>query len=199
VKIGMIGAGNVAQAVARYALQTGHEVVLSNRQGGEALSRAVAALGHGATAASIAEAASAGVVLLAVPWSNIPAALASLPAWDGRILVDATNPFAQSTSGLVLADLSGRGASEIVADLAPGAHLVKAFNSITMANFAAGPRRGDAWRVVLVSGDDTMAKGTVKDLITSFGFAVIDLGGLKEGGRMQQGGGPLAGPDLLVG
>jgi predicted dinucleotide-binding enzyme len=44
-----------------------------------------------------------------------------------------------------------------------------------------------------------VAKGTVKDLIASFGFAVIDLGGLKEGGRMQQGGGPLAGPDLLVG
>ena len=199
MKIGMIGAGNVALAVARYALQTGHEVILSSRRGGEELSQAVVALGHGAASASVAEAASANMVLLAVPWSNIPAALAGVPAWDSRILIDATNPYARSTPELALADLGGRGASEIVADLAPGARLVKAFNSIRMVNFAAGPRRDDARRVVFVSGDDAVAKGTVKDLIASFGFAVIDLGSLKEGGRMQQAGGPLAGPDLLVG
>lgn len=199
MKIGMIGAGEVALAVARYALQAGHEVILSNRRGGEALSRAVAALGNGAAAGSVMEAAGADMVLLAVPWPNIPAALSGLPAWDGRILVDATNPYARYMPELVLADLGGRGASEIVADLAPGARLVKAFNSLTMANFEAGPRRGEARRVVLVSGDDAEAKGKVKNLIASFGFAVIDLGGLKEGGRMQQAGGPLAGLDLLVG
>lgn len=200
MRIGMIGAGAVALAVARYALQAGHEVILSNRRGGEELSQAVAALGNGATAGSVVEAASADMVLLAVPWPNIPAALSGLPAWDGRILVDATNPFAQRTPDLVLADLGGRGASEIVADLAPGARLVKAFNSLDMTNFAVGPCRGDVRRVVFVSGDDAEAKGTVKDLIASFGFAVIDLGGLKEGGRMQQAGGPLAmRTDLLVG
>jgi 8-hydroxy-5-deazaflavin:NADPH oxidoreductase len=97
-----------------------------------------------------------------------------------------------------LADLGNQGASEIVSHLAPGARLVKAFNSIVMTNFEAGPTRGDARRVLFVSGDDDTAKSTIKALISSFGFAVIDLGGLKAGGRLQQAGGPIAGRDLLV-
>ena len=199
MKIGMIGAGAVSLAVARYALAVGHEVVISNRSGPDKLSQAIAKLGKGATAATVAAAARAEVVLLAVPWRSVPEALSGLPDWSGRILVDATNPFKETTPKLVLDDLGDRGASEIVADLAPGARVVKAFNSITMTNFEAGPKRADARRAVLVSGDDEDAKTKIKQLITSFGFAVIDLGGLKTGGRLQQAGGPLAtGSDLLV-
>jgi predicted dinucleotide-binding enzyme len=76
--------------------------------------------------------------------------------------------------------------------------VVKAFNSITMANFEKGPRQGDARRVLFVSGDDVASKQTVQRLITELGYAPIDLGGLDDGGRMQQPGGPLAGPDLLI-
>ena len=108
-----------------------------------------------------------------MPWRSVPEALSGLPDWSGRILVDATNPFKETTPKLVLDDLGDRGASEIVADLAPGARVVKAFNSITMTNFEAGPKRGDARRAVLVSGDDEDAKTKIKQLITSFGFAVI--------------------------
>jgi predicted dinucleotide-binding enzyme len=186
MKIGMIGAGAVSLAVARYALAVGHEVVISNRSGPDKLSQAIAKLGKGATAATVAAAARAEVVLLAVPWRSVPEALSGLPDWSGRILVDATNPFKETTPKLVLDDLGNRGASEIVADLAPGARVVKAFNSITMTNFEAGPKRGDARRAVLVSGDDEDAKTKIKQLITSFGFAVIDLGGLKTGGRLQR-------------
>ena len=52
--------------------------------------------------------------------------------------------------------------------------------------------------MLFVSGDDAAAKQTVQHIITELGFAAIDLGGLDEGGRMQQPGGPLAGLDLLV-
>ena len=52
--------------------------------------------------------------------------------------------------------------------------------------------------VLFVSGDDDSAKNTIKALIESFGFAVIDLGSLQIGGRLQQAGGPIAGRDLLV-
>ena len=52
--------------------------------------------------------------------------------------------------------------------------------------------------MLFVSGDDVAAKRSVQDLITELGYAVIDLSGLDEGGRMQQPGGPLAGRDLLV-
>jgi 8-hydroxy-5-deazaflavin:NADPH oxidoreductase len=85
-----------------------------------------------------------------------------------------------------------------VAGFALGARIVKAFNSIPMAHFNAGPIKGQGKRVIFVSGDDEEAKRAVKDLIESFGFAAVDLGGLVTGGRIQQAGGPLAGLDLLV-
>ena len=151
----------------------------------------------GAAAATVTEAAAADLVLLAVPWPAVPDVLDSLPDWQGRILVDATNPFVTSNP-LQLADLQGRSASVVVAEHAPGARVVKAFNTITMANFEKGPRQGEARRVLFVSGDDVESKQTVQDLITELGYAAIDLGSLDEGGRMQQPGGPLAGQDLLA-
>jgi hypothetical protein len=195
MRIGTIGAGEVALAVAREALARGHEIVLSSRSG---LADKAAELGKGASAATVEEAASLDYVLLAVPWKNVEAALRGLPAWNGRVLIDATNPFAETSPKLVLADLGSIGASEIVAGFAPGARIVKAFNSIRMAHFNEGPVNGQGKRVIFVSGDDETSKRVVKDLIESFGFAAIDLGGLVTGGRIQQAGGPLAGLDLIV-
>ena len=198
MKFGTIGAGAVALAFGREALARGHEVVLSSRRGPDALVDKVAELGRGASAASVEEAASLDYVLLAVPWRNVESALKSLPAWKGRVLIDATNPFVETSPKLVLADLGGKSASELVAALAPGARIVKAFNSIVTARFNEGPIKGDGRRVIFVSGDDAEAKAAIKALIESFGFAVIDLGGLVSGGRMQQAGGPLAGLDLFM-
>jgi predicted dinucleotide-binding enzyme len=132
-----------------------------------------------------------------VRWPAIPDVLDPLPDWQGRILVDATNPLL-SFDPLQIVDLQGRSASAVVAEHAPGARVVKAFNSVTMANFERGPRQGDGRRVLFVPGDDIASKQTVQHLITELGYAPIDLGGLDVGGRMQQPGGPLAGPDLLV-
>jgi 3-hydroxyisobutyrate dehydrogenase-like beta-hydroxyacid dehydrogenase len=84
VKFGTIGAGTVAFAFAREAVATGHEVVLSSRRGPESLASKVAELGHGASAATVEEAASLDYVLLAVPWPNVEDALRRLPAWNGR-------------------------------------------------------------------------------------------------------------------
>jgi predicted dinucleotide-binding enzyme len=198
MKFGTIGAGEVALAFAREGIAQGHEVVLSSRRGPQALAAELAELGKGASAASVAEAASLDYVLLAVPWNNVEEALSGLPAWNGRVLIDATNPFAQYSPKLVLADLKGIGASEIVAGFAKGARIVKAFNSIVTARFNEGPIKGHGRRVIFVSGDHDEPKAFVKDLITKFGFVAIDLGGLVTGGRMQQAGGPLAGLDLFV-
>jgi 8-hydroxy-5-deazaflavin:NADPH oxidoreductase len=198
MRFGTIGAGAVALAFAREALARSHEVVLSSRGGPGSLGDKVTGLGSGASAATIEVAAGLDYVLLAVPWRNIAEALKGLPNWDGRVLIDATNPFIETSPKLVLDDLGDVGASEIVARLAPGARIVKAFNSIVTARFNEGPVKDGARRVIFVSGDDEGAKTFVKGLIESFGFAAIDLGSLIIGGRMQQAGGPLAGLDLLV-
>ena len=197
MKFGTIGAGTVALAFAREALAAGHEVVLSSRRGPESLASKVAELGHGASAATVEAAASLDYVLLAVPWPNIEDALQGLPAWNGRVLIDATNPFVEYSPKLVLADLGGKGASEVVAGLAPGARVVKAFNSIVTARFDEGPIRNGGRRVIFVSGDHPEPTEFVKSIIESFGFVPVYLGDLATGGRLQQAGGPLAGRDLV--
>jgi predicted dinucleotide-binding enzyme len=130
MKFGTIGAGAVALAFARNALSAGDEVVLSNRHGPESLVGQVAELGRGASAGTVGEAASLDYVLFAVPWPNVEDTLRGLPAWNNCVLIGATNPFSEYSPELVLADLGGKGASEIVAGPAPGARVVKAFNSI---------------------------------------------------------------------
>jgi predicted dinucleotide-binding enzyme len=197
MRFGTIGAGAVALAFARQALALGHEVVLSSRRGPESLIGKVAELGHGASAATVEAAASLDYVLLAIPWPNIKDALRGLPAWNGRVLIDATNPFSEYSPNLVLADLCGKGASEIVAGLAPGARVVKAFNSIVIDRFNEGPAKNGGRRVIFISGDDWESKEFMQGLIKRFGFEPIDLGGLVAGGRLQQAGGPLAGHDLV--
>jgi predicted dinucleotide-binding enzyme len=189
--------GTIGIAFAREALAAGHQVVLSCRHGPESLAGKVAELGDGASAATVEKAASLDYVLLAVPWPNIEDALRGLPTWNGRVLIDATNPFSEYSPKLVLADLAERGASEVVAALAPGARVVKAFNSIVTDRFNEGPAKNGGRRVIFVSGDDSEPKGFIKGLIKSFGFEPIDLGGLVTGGRLQQAGGPLAGRELV--
>jgi len=141
------------------------------------------------------EAAKAPIVVLAIPWPKVEAALGRLPDWRGSILVDATNHFLLPS--LDLADLKGRVSSEIVSDLAPSAKVVKALNTLLASNLAREPKVGDGRRVVFVSGDDADAKGEVSGLLKTLGFAVIGLGSLREGGRAQQVGNGLAGVDLV--
>ena len=107
--------------------------------------------------------------------------------------IDATNPFIEDSPKLVLADLGGKGASEVVAALAPGARVVKAFNSIVAAHFSEGPMKSDGRRVIFVAGDHPEPADFVKSVIESFGFVAVYLGDLATGGRLQQAGGPLAG------
>ena len=81
--------------------------------------------------------------------------------------------------------------------LAPEARVVKAFNHMIVPNLEEGPVVNGARRVAFVSADDDDAKKRVATLLESFGYSVIDLGNLRDGGLMQQAGGPLAGRSLL--
>ena len=197
MRIGFLGAGAVGKAIAGHAVAHGHEVVLSNSRGPESLADLVAELGPLASAATPAEAASADLVVLAVPWTKIAESVHDLPAWDGRVVVDATNQFVSVTPTMVVADLGDRTGSEVVADLLPGARVVKAFNTMFAGRFAAEPKRDAGRQVLFLAGDDADAKELLAKLADSFGFAPIDLGGLRAGGTLMQLGGPLSGVHLL--
>lgn len=192
MKIGMLGAGAVAQAIARHAIRHGHEVVLSNSRGPASLAPLVEDLGALAAAASPAEAAAADLVVLAVPWPRIPDAVAGLPRLDKTIVIDATNQFASLSPKPEIADLGDLTGSEYVASLLPGARVVKAFNALYVQFIAADPRHEAGRQVLFLAGDDADAKNTVRDLTSEFGFAPVDLGTLREGGRLIQLGGPLS-------
>jgi len=95
------------------------------------------------------------------------------------------------------ADVGNLSTSQLVAALAPGARVVKAFNHMIVPNLEADPVVNGARRVAFVSADDDDAKKRVETLLETFGYSVIDLGNLRDGGLIQQAGGPLAGRDLL--
>ncbi|WP_372237062.1 hypothetical protein [Caballeronia sordidicola] len=65
------------------------------------------------------------MVFLAVPWKAVEHALSGLPAWNNRILIGITNPYAKAVSAYVTGELDGRSASTIVADFASGPCVVK--------------------------------------------------------------------------
>jgi predicted dinucleotide-binding enzyme len=197
MKIGTIGAGDFAQAFAKRALEAGHKVKLSNSHGPESLRQIVNRLGPGAMAATKEEAAACEIVFLAVPWDNVPETLASLPTWKNQILIDGTNPFHGKAGTFKPADVGNLSTSQLVAALAPGARVVKALNNLTVPNLEADPFVSGARRVAFISADDDGAKNRVEVLLKAFGYSVVDLGNLREGGLMQQAGGPLAGRDFF--
>jgi predicted dinucleotide-binding enzyme len=195
MKIGILGAGGIGQAFAGHMARAGFEVILSNHHGPESLAAAAKKLGGATRAGTREEAAQCDVVLLSVPWQQWEAALSGLPSWNGRILLDATN--AIELPDFRPADLKGKTSSEIVASLAPGARVVKAINTLGIEILASDPEQGGGHRVLFLSGDDKDAKKDVRGMLKKAGFAPIDLGGLKEGGKLHQFGGPLSGLNLV--
>jgi hypothetical protein len=187
--VGIIGAGHIGQVMARLALRAGRQVVIANSRGPETLAELVQELGGGVSAGTVEEATAADVVVIAVMWSDVPQAVDGLE-WGGRIVIDPTNDFDPS-------DLNGRTSSEVVADLVAPARVVKAGNTVGATVLGSDPHQAGGQRVIFVSGDDAEAKSEVAALFEDAGFFVVDLGGLREGGQMQQVGGPLNGQDLI--
>ena len=189
MEVGIIGAGRLGQAMARVAARAGRSVVIANSRGPESLASVVSGLGEGVSAGTTDEAAAAGIDDIAVPWDRVGEAVQDLN-WNGQVVVDATNDWAAD-------DLGGRTSSELLADLVPGARLVKAANTLRAVVLGSDPQVAGGRRVLFVSGDDADAKAEVVALFQDAGFAAIDLGDLATGGAMQQIHHPLAGINLI--
>lgn len=190
MNIGIIGAGAIGSAIARALARAGIPAVIANSRGPESLRSLVKELGPTISAGTREEAASADIVFVAVNWSKLPAALASLPAWNGRIVIDANNSIEAPL--FRPAQLNGRTSSEVFADLVPSAKVVKAFNHLQPALLSGDPHAEGGRRVLFYSGDDANAKAKVHALIDRLGFFGLDLGPLSVGSRLVQfPGGPL--------
>ncbi len=168
MKIGILGAGNVGSALGRKWIEAGHEVRYGVRspKPGEALET------------SVAEAARFGeVVVLATPWPATREALAAAGDLGGKIVVDCTNPLRPALDGLEIG--TDRSGAELVAGWAPGARVVKAFNTVGF-NIMADPGFGDRNATLLYCGDDASAKAAVHRLAAECGFEPVDAGPLTQ-------------------
>ena len=195
---GILGAGTVGKAVARFFLTAGGNVIISNSRGPDSLGEVISELGTGAAAGTSAQAAQAPLVVLATPWTAVESTLAALPPWSGNTLIDATNAIKVYDPPTVeLFHFGDRTSSEVVASLAPGASVIKAFNHIPFTRLLSPVPDGEQ-HALFVSGDDTAAKAGLRSVLEANNFAVIDLGDLATGSRIQQTGGPLSGLDLRL-
>jgi 8-hydroxy-5-deazaflavin:NADPH oxidoreductase len=157
--IGILGAGNVGGALGRVWAAKGHRITFGKRGG------------------SNAEAAAASeIVVLSVPWPAAQEAIKSCGDLKGKILVDCTNPLAPDLQGLTIGTTTS--AAEQVAGWAPGARVVKAFNTIGAPNFGNaqfGAELADGF----YCGDDAAAKSVVRDLVQDAGMNPVDVGPLR--------------------
>ena len=191
--VGLIGAGPLAQAIARRCAAGRISVLLSNGRGPDSLAGVVSELGKGVEAGTVLDAADADLVVLAVPFVKVPEVAATISDWTGRLVVDATNQFAQYQPTYAgRADLGDETGSEWVARHVPGATVVKAFNAMFAGFIAPDPHHHDGRQVVFHAGDDDDANAVFAEFAEALGFAAVHVGGLRDGGRLMQLGGPLS-------
>ena len=194
--IGIIGAGQIGSAIAQQLARLNVEATLANSRGPESLKELVEQIGPSIKAGTREEAASKDIVFLAVPWKKLDEALAGLPDFGGRIVVDTTNPLQKQP--LPPIDIGDQASSALVAQLVPGARVVKAFNHHAYWNLAADPAKEGGQRILFYAGEDATAKIEIASLIERLGFFGADMGDIETGSRLfQPPAGPLAGPNLV--
>ncbi|WP_111511285.1 NADPH-dependent F420 reductase [Mycobacterium kyogaense] len=188
MNIGFIGAGMIGKAVSTQLAKAGHDVLVSNSRDPETLRETFDPLGI--SVGTAADAASRDIVFLAVAWRDIPTALAGVDL-AGKTLIDTNNPIIMP--GFTRADTGGKTSSEVIQDLAPGAHVVKAFNHMLHSSYDEGPTVDGAPKVLFHSSDHDDAHAVAAQLIEDLGYVPINLGGLVTGGVLHESPGALAG------
>lgn len=203
--VGIIGAGALGTAVGRALGAATVPTVISNSRGPESLTEQVRELGSSVTAGTTEEAAQADIVIVALRWVDTEKVLSSLPAWNNRIVIDATNavefldpdspdmkdpnnPLA--TFGIKAVDLGGRYSTAVFREKVPGARLVKAFNHLEARVLTPEASSGGK-TVMFFSGDETDARAEVRALLEQAGFFAVDLGPLDVGAPLASLFGPL--------
>lgn len=186
--VGFIGSGNIGGTVARLAVAAGHDVVLSNSRGPSTLADTVAGLGPRARAATAAEAAEAGdLVVVSVPFGRFR----ELPAAQlaGKVVLDTNNYYPARDGAFPELDEGKATSAELEQRHLAGAHVVKVFNNIFFKHLASLARpAGAADRSALtIAGDDAEAKRAAAAFLSSIGYDAVDVGTLADSWRVEPG------------
>jgi 8-hydroxy-5-deazaflavin:NADPH oxidoreductase len=185
--IGLIGSGNIGSTVARLAVDAGHDVVLSNSRGPDTLTDLVEELGPRARAATAAEAAAAGeIVVVTIPlraYREVP-----VEPLRGKVVIDTNNYYPDRDGHIPELDDETTTVSELLQAHLPESHVVKVFNNIYVGHLGSLQRPTDhPDRTVLpIAGNVQAAKQAVSEFLDSIGFDAYDVGPLSEGWRYQR-------------
>jgi predicted dinucleotide-binding enzyme len=186
-RIGLIGAGRIGSQIARLAVASGYDVVISNSRGPQTLSALLKELGARARAGTALEAAQAGdIVVVTIPLKNyrqVP-----VEPLAGKVVIDTNNYYPERDGHIPELDDEKTTTSELLQAHLPKSKVVKAFNHIYAAELTTHgqPAGSKNRRALVIAGDDPTAKKTVTHLLDQFGFDTVDAGPLKEGWRIQR-------------
>ena len=180
MKIGIIGAGNIAGAVGLLWARAGHNICFGTRHP-ETLTSLVQSAGSNASAGTMLEAAEYGeIVFCSTPygaWPEIAAAL--VLALSGKIVIDSANPYPERDGDFARQALAaGDGAGVPIARLLPGTRFVRAFNSVYFRTLETEAHRAGEQVGIPLASDDTDAMQVVADLVHDAGFAPVIVGPL---------------------
>ena len=183
MRIAVIGAGNVGGTLGRAWAKAGHEVMFGVLDpSSPKVAALLATTGGRATAGRVAEAATYGaVVALCTPWDATESAVRGSRDLAGKILLDCTNPLEKDLSGLAVGRTTS--GAELVARSAPGARVVKAFNTTGFENMA-DPDFGGRAATMLIAGDDEAANAVASEAGKRDGYDIDKWGVLDYGSAM---------------
>ncbi|KJE34919.1 hypothetical protein UF64_09365 [Thalassospira sp. HJ] len=197
MKIGVIGTGMVGKTLATKFAELGYQVLLANSRGTEAVARSIEGSIASITPSETSDAMGCDVVFLSIPWTGVKDLLETETPQQGRILVDTTNIFLTYPPNATIDDLKGGSGSETIAELAPHARVVKAFNTLPF-NTMFAPTPPKMRRVLFVAGDNESVISTVASLISELDLQPVMLGSLATAGRQMELGGALSALELLA-
>ena len=184
---GIIGAGNIGGQVARAVIALGHDVVIANSRGPEALSALVEDLGPAARAATAQEAGAAGdVVVVTVPFGkfrDVP-----VEPLAGKIVLDTNNYYWERDGRFAELDRGEATTSGLLQEHLPKSKVVKAFNHIGAADITTdgSPSGTPGRRALVVSSDHPDAADFARDLYDRIGFDTVDVSPLSESWRVER-------------
>jgi predicted dinucleotide-binding enzyme len=184
MKIGIIGAGYVARAIAALAIKHGYQVMLSNSRGPRTLYTTCAMLK--CDAGTVSEAIAFGeIVVVAIPfyaYDELPFA-----ALDDKLVVDAGNYHPRRDGQIKVLDDRETTSTQMLADRIPDAKIVKAFNAVLAPDLDELTHTGpsDPRRALPIAGNDGAAKSKITELHEEFGLDVVDVGPLSESWRFE--------------
>jgi len=178
MKVTIIGSGNMAKGISTRLASGGHKVTIHAKdevKGSELVEQLKSVNSSADVSVATVGSATDEIIIVATPYAEVGTISGEYSGFDGKIVVDITNPVDFSTFQLI-PELGQSGAQEI-AKLIPNAKVVKAFNTTLAGALEAGFVEGKELDV-FIAGDDQDAKNKVSELVKTSGMRPIDVGPL---------------------